>query len=1569
MNRFLVATLGLLGAVGLAQASVPVIQITSPANIVVPAATTAVLYDQMDAASGDHTVTSQDFEAAMDAYDDQAADDFVVPAGQTWSVTGVDVVGYLNSATSAVPAAFNVYFYENAATTPSFATQQTFATGTNSYSATAADVNGDDMPDLIVANEGDNTVSVLLNITASTAPGDTTASFAAQQTFATGTNPWSVTAADVNGDGKPDLIVANLNDSTVSVLLNTTAPGATTASFAARQTFATGATPVSVTTADVNGDSKPDLIVANSNDATVSVLLNTTAPGATTASFAAQQTFATGTNPYWVTTADVNGDGKPDLIVANYIGNAVSVLLNTTVPGATTPSFAAQQPFATGTNPFSVTAADVNGDGKPDLIVANTGDNTVSVLLNTTVPGATTPSFAAQQTFATGAAPFSVTAADVNGDGKPDLIVANVGANTVSVLLNTTVPGDTTASFAAQQTFATGTSPRSVTAADVNGDGKPDLIVANSGDDTVSVLLNTTAADLPGTLVTSALSQTYTGGAASGDTAVITLATPVGLPAGTYWVSVQARLDWGSGQWLWANRSTQSNSPAAWQNPGDAFGTGCTTWGVKTTCLGPTQIGADQLFRLNGTSGVVLNPPTITKAFSPTNVAVGASSTLTITLSNSNATAATLSADLVDTFPAGLDVAATPNLATTCTGGAGATTGTGSVTLGTGAQIPAAGSCTVSVDVSSATIGAYPNSIAIGALQTDAGNNAAAANATLTVSATGATFPPDENFDEVTAPALPGGWTTAASGSGVPWVTDATVSDTAPNSAHAPDFTSVSDMTLDSPAFTAAGATTLTFRHRFNLESGFDGAVLEISISGGAFTDIITAGGTIDTGGYNGTISGGSPIAGRAAWTGNSAGFITTVVTLPAAATGQPTVLRFRTADDNSVAPTAPNGWWVDTIHLSISTLPAVAKSFTPASVVVSTDSTATITLSNPTVGAATLTADLVDTLPAGLVATAGSAATTCTGGAGASTTGATITLGAGAVIPAAGSCTLTATVQAAAVGSYVNTIAVGDLQTSIGNNDTAASATLTTTPVVTPPVIGVTPTALAFSLQVGASGADPLNIANTGGSNLTFSISEGTSAIHKPTSYKTVSKTSHELIAKFGPATFMQNVLARNHAVGQPVPLGSTDISQMADNSPGDQGVSCNSGSATTANSWWRRFYFSEYPGVAASTNVSSVTISSGSTGPNGVPVTINLYTIPHGTTTDTIPTASLTPIGSGTGTIDSGLVSATIPVSGAVADTVGTDLVVEYHIDAIASGAFFPGANATAETHPTFLSASDCGINEPATAASIGFPDFHLTMIVGLGGTPPATCANPADIPWLSEAPPSGTVAAGANTDVTVTANATGLVAGNYTANVCVGSNDPVNPLVTVPVTLTVTPAPFVACSGGTDEIFCDGFEGSAGGGAGTYTDRTTFLTHVAAGYFDNPFADAVPGPITSLSYTNGGWAYTVTASTDQLYNDTGLISTNLAADSIVVTFSGDPVTAVGGNFWATDVSVVPTGTDVTILLSDATTLTFTSTGPTDFRGFTTAAPITSITIDALDVPSPAWSTMDNLIIGTGN
>jgi hypothetical protein len=134
-------------------------------------------------------------------------------------------------------------------------------------------------------------------------------------------------------------------------------------------------------------------------------------------------------------------------------------------------------------------------------------------------------------------------------------------------------------------------------------------------------------------------------------------------------------------------------------------------------------------------------PPTLAKAFSPSTIVRDETSTLTITLGNTNPAPLTLTAALTDTFPSGLVVASPANAATTCTGGAGVTTTSGSVTLAAGAQIPANGSCTVSVEVTSSTVQSYTNTLAAGALQTDLGSNGAPASAVLTVNSP--TLPPE----------------------------------------------------------------------------------------------------------------------------------------------------------------------------------------------------------------------------------------------------------------------------------------------------------------------------------------------------------------------------------------------------------------------------------------------------------------------------------------------------------------------------------------------------------------------------------------------------------------------------------------------------------------------------------------------------------------------------------------------------------------------------------------------------------------------------------------------------------
>jgi hypothetical protein len=187
-----------------------------------------------------------------------------------------------------------------------------------------------------------------------------------------------------------------------------------------------------------------------------------------------------------------------------------------------------------------------------------------------------------------------------------------------------------------------------------------------------------------------------------------------------------------------------------------------------------------------------------------------------------------------------------------------------------------------------------------------------------------------ENFDSATPPVLPPGWlATNAQGPPPVWVTSNSgvpipPADTLPDAAFVDDPGEVSDKRLDSLQLLSVPGVSpqLTFRHNFNLEAsgkdpnlGFDGGVLEISNDGGnTFQDILDAGGTFLEGGYNRTISTdrGSPIAGRHAWSGNSGGFMTTVVTLPFA--GPSEILRWRMASDTTGAG---EGWRVDTVVMT----------------------------------------------------------------------------------------------------------------------------------------------------------------------------------------------------------------------------------------------------------------------------------------------------------------------------------------------------------------------------------------------------------------------------------------------------------------------------------------------------------------------------------------------------------------------------------------------------------------------------------------------------------------------------
>jgi Bacterial Ig-like domain (group 3)/FG-GAP-like repeat len=372
-----------------------------------------------------------------------------------------------------------------------------------------ADVNGDGKPDLIVLNCGNcygppsitspGSVGIML--------GNGDGTFQPAVSYGTGTaSPRFVVVADVNGDGELDLIVANrcidngcLIEAVVAVLL-----GNGNGTFQTAVTYNSGGLfTSSVAVADVNGDGKPDLVVGNwcsdpNCDGSVGILL-----GNGNGTFQPVVTYPTGgLYAFAVAIADVNADGKPDVLAITDVpacsgGScsyppAAAVLL-----GDGDGTFRAAVTYSVGgfdDPPISsmLAVADVNDDGKPDLIVESSqccgsADGVVGVLLG---KGDGTFKPVVRYQSAAGGQGTSVAVADVSGDGKLDIVTTDqdAGANGLNKGLVSLRLGNGDGTFNGEQTYDSGGFlTNSVVVADINGDGKPDLIVANICADDTSV--------------------------------------------------------------------------------------------------------------------------------------------------------------------------------------------------------------------------------------------------------------------------------------------------------------------------------------------------------------------------------------------------------------------------------------------------------------------------------------------------------------------------------------------------------------------------------------------------------------------------------------------------------------------------------------------------------------------------------------------------------------------------------------------------------------------------------------------------------------------------------------------------------------------------------------------------------------------------------------------------------------------------------------------------------------------------------------------------------------------------
>ncbi|HTP41680.1 MAG TPA: VCBS repeat-containing protein [Nitrospiria bacterium] len=353
---------------------------------------------------------------------------------------------------------------------PVFEPPAQYHVGLNPTSILTADLNGDGRPDLITTNLNSNNVSVLLGQPPSTNPQTglegSADLFKEHVMYDVGVRPRTAALGDFNRDGRLDLAVADNQSDDLTILL-----GDGKGAFRPAATLPAGRSPLAIAAGDLNGDGTDDLAVALRFDHLLIYL------GHGDGTFEKPADYDPGDTPTALLLSDLNGDGHPDVVVSNNGPMTSSV---TIFWGSATGELKLGPRYASKQRPIFSALGRVNDDAYPDLVAVIPFANSVLVFFGDGHgPFAEPPVQLSAEV-----EPVAVAVGDFNGDGHGDLAIANSGDSTISVLL-----GNGAGHFKKPQIYRAGSRPMAMVAVDLNGDGLPDLAVANNSSNDVSVLM------------------------------------------------------------------------------------------------------------------------------------------------------------------------------------------------------------------------------------------------------------------------------------------------------------------------------------------------------------------------------------------------------------------------------------------------------------------------------------------------------------------------------------------------------------------------------------------------------------------------------------------------------------------------------------------------------------------------------------------------------------------------------------------------------------------------------------------------------------------------------------------------------------------------------------------------------------------------------------------------------------------------------------------------------------------------------------------------------------------------